>query len=243
MYPTCTFPMNGTMWCSHSEANGMSRTITISSCSVANVTVRWRSGSSSTPEKSSWYMRATRSGVASRPSRRGSSPIASSSSATRRSTRWVSTLTSVDGDGPLVDPDVGQVAVPLGHVQPVAHHEVRGNAEADVTEVELRPQAALFHEQGAHLEARGMTRQQAAAEIRQREPAVHDVLDDEHVAVGQIDVEVLDDAHHAARGGRRSVGRHGHDVDLDGQANGTRQVAHEDERALQHADEQRGPPD
>jgi len=31
MYATCARPMNGTMWCSHSDAKGMSRTITISS--------------------------------------------------------------------------------------------------------------------------------------------------------------------------------------------------------------------
>ena len=34
----------------------MSRTITISSCSAAKVTSRWRAGSSCSPEKSSSYM-------------------------------------------------------------------------------------------------------------------------------------------------------------------------------------------
>src|SRR5580704_18060674 len=100
-------------------------------------------------------MAATRRGVAWSPSRRGSSPMASSSSATRCSTRWRSTVTgpSVDRDGALVDPDVGDVAVSLGHVQPVSHHEVRGDGEPDVAQVELGALAALFDEQGAHLEA------------------------------------------------------------------------------------------
>ena len=33
---------------------------------------------------------------------------------------------SVDRDGALVDPDVRDVAIALGDVEPVAHHEIRG---------------------------------------------------------------------------------------------------------------------
>ncbi len=84
--------MNGTMWCSHSEAKGMSRTITISSWSAANVTSRWSAGFSWNPENSSSYIRATRPGVMSRPSRSGSSPMAVRISRTAASIRFVSTL-------------------------------------------------------------------------------------------------------------------------------------------------------
>ena len=61
--------MNGTRWCSHSDVNGMSRTITISSWLASNVTRRCRAGSASIPEKSSAYMSATRRGVSTSPSR------------------------------------------------------------------------------------------------------------------------------------------------------------------------------
>ena len=68
--------MNGTRWCSHIEYSGMSRTMTISSWSASKVTVRCAPGSSCSPAKISAYMRATRVGVSSRPSRSGSSPMA-----------------------------------------------------------------------------------------------------------------------------------------------------------------------
>ena len=44
------------------------------------------------------------------------------------------------------------------------------------------------------------------------------------------------------RARRRAVGRHGHEVDLVGDRDGAHQVAQEDERALQHGDEERRPP-
>ena len=71
----------------------MSRTMTISSWSAANVTSRWSAGFSPKPASTSSYMRATRIGVLSNPSREGSSPNASSSSEIARSTRAVSTVT------------------------------------------------------------------------------------------------------------------------------------------------------
>ena len=61
------------------------------------------------------------------------------------------------------------------------------------------------------------------------------------VAIGEVEVEVLEDAHDAARARRRAVRRHRHEVELDRQVDRARQVAHEHERALEHADEQRRP--
>ena len=61
----------------------------------------------------------------------------------------------------------------------------------------------------------------------------------EHVAVGEVEVEVLEDPHDPARARRRPVRRHRHEVELDRQVDGPGEVAHEHERALEHADEQR----
>ena len=69
------------------ECSGMSRTITISSWSASNVTVRCCDGSSCSPAKISSYILAMRTGVRTRPSRSGSSPIASRISRTARSIR------------------------------------------------------------------------------------------------------------------------------------------------------------
>ena len=60
-------------------------------------------------------------------------------------------------------------------------------------------------------------------------------------AAGEIEVEVLDDAHHAAGVGGAAVGRDGHEVDLDGEVDGAGQVGQEEEGPLEHTDEQRGP--
>src|SRR5438876_4601184 len=68
----------------------MSLTITISSWPASKVTESWGSGQSWTPLKISAYMLATRSGVFRRPSRSGSSPMASRISRTAFSIRPVS---------------------------------------------------------------------------------------------------------------------------------------------------------
>src|SRR5579875_1484465 len=182
--------MNGTRWCSHSEANGMSRTITISSWSAAKVTVRWRPGSSERPENSSAYMAATRAGVSTRPSRPGSSPIAFS-------TRAMSTGTSGLRERGPVAVHRGQVAVALVNVQPVADHERRGDPEADVPQIEGHSLLSFLHQQRAHLEALGAAGLQVAPQVVEGETAVDDVLDHQHVPAGQVGVEILHDPDHS----------------------------------------------
>src|SRR5271170_6743993 len=98
-------------------------------------------------------MAATRRGVATRPSRDGSSPMAVSNSATNVSTRSTSTLTgcSLDGDRTFVDAHVGEIPVALGHVESVAHHEIGRDLESHVAQIEFRRLPAFLHQQGAHL--------------------------------------------------------------------------------------------
>src|SRR6516165_3076863 len=177
MYATWARPRNGTRWCSHNEAKGMSRTMTISSCSAANVTSRWRAGSSCRPENSSSYMAATRSGVASRPSRSGFSPMADRSSCTALRTRSTSTLTGRPPCrrslvGPLVAVHAAQVAEALADIEPVADHEVGRDGEADVAQIELDPLLALLDQQRADLEALRLAGVQVAAQVVEREAAV-----------------------------------------------------------------------
>ena len=59
----------------------------------------------------------------------------------------------------------------------------------------------------------------------------------------EVEVEVLHDAHDAARAGRAAIGRDRHEVELDRQIEIARaRSAHEHERALEHADQQRVEP-
>src|ERR1022692_4463112 len=116
-------------------------------------------------------MAATRTGVFTRPSRGGSSPMALRSSATAARTRSTSTAmvassvlvlvargAVVDGSVP-VRPDIPmhapQIPVPLRHIEPVAHHEVGRDGEADVAQVELDPLLPFLDQEGAHLDTLG----------------------------------------------------------------------------------------
>src|SRR5690606_21426994 len=75
----------------------------------------------------------------------------------------------------------------------------------------------------------------------QREPGVDDVLDDDDVPPGEVEVEVLHDADHPGGAGGVAVGRDGHKVDLDRQRDAAGEVGHEHHGALQDPDQQRRP--
>src|SRR4051794_1712382 len=89
------------------------------------------------------------------------------------------------GRSALPEADLGQVPVALVHVEPVAHDEVRRDVEADVAQVWVLALEAVLHQQRADLEAGAMAGKEVAPQPAQREPAVHDVLDDEDVPVGE----------------------------------------------------------
>src|SRR5256886_6489060 len=135
--------------------------------------------------------------------------------------------------------DRGQVAVPLADVEPVADDEVGWDPEPDVAQVEVVALEPFLQEQRAHLERRRPARREVLPQVGQREAGVDDVLDDQDVAAGEVDLEVLLDANDAAGAGGGPVGRHSHEVELDGQVDGSGEVAHEYERALEHPYEQR----
>ena len=111
--------------------------------------------------------------------------------------------------------------------------------EPDVLEVGIDALQPFLHEQRAHFERRGIAGAQVLAQVREREAGVDDVLDDQHVAIGEIEVEVLHDPHDTARARRRPVRRHGHEVELDRKVDRAGEIGHEHERALEDADEQR----
>src|SRR5436190_2573361 len=143
------------------------------------------------------------------------------------------------GDQLLVQhADVGQIAVALAEIEPVADHEPVRDLEADVAHrhVDLAP-GRLRH-QGAHLEARRLPRLQVAHQVREREAGVDDVLDDEHVAAFDVDVEVLEDPDDPGRIGRGAVARDLHEVDLALHREMAHQVGHEEDGALEDADQE-----
>src|SRR6266550_4228681 len=118
---------------------------------------------------------------------------------------------------------VGQIPVSLAEVQAVADHELVGNLEAGVTDVDVDLAPLGLREQGADLERRGVARFEVAGQVREREARVDDVFDDQHIAAFDADVEVLEDPDDTGGVGGRAVARDRHEVDLAG----NRQVTHE----------------
>ena len=185
----------------------MSRTMTISSWSAANVTVevlgRILVDARRTARRTS---AATRRG--SRPARRGrgSSPMAASTSMMAFSTRSVSTLMAgLSALGRFgIGVDGRQVAQALVHVEAVAHHEVGGDVEPDIAEIDRRSLLTVLDQERTDLEAGRVAGHEVSLEIVEGQAAVHDVLHHQHVPVDQVDIEVLDDTDHAARSWWRS---------------------------------------
>src|SRR5256714_2016108 len=133
---------------------------------------------------------------------------------------------------------VGQVSVPLGEVEAVADHEAIRDLEADVAHgnVDLAP--LRLRQERADLERRRLPRLEVPHQVRERETRVDDVLDDQDVAPGDVDVEVLQDADDAGGVGRGAVARDRHEVDLAGDRQVPHQVGHEEHGPLEHPDQQ-----
>src|SRR6201996_2665188 len=107
----------------------MSRTSTISSCSASKTVLSMSSGRCRRPANCSAYIRATRAGVSARPSRSGSSPMASRISRTAFSIRAWSTsggrsllIARWRRAGQLAGPPVRVVAQGRAGAVPVAGH-------------------------------------------------------------------------------------------------------------------------
>ena len=138
--------------------------------------------------------------------------------------------------------EIGQVAVALSHVEPVADHPVRRDGEAHVAQAgPVHGRDRLPGQQRAHLEAGRVAGGQHPAQVGEREPGVHDVLDEQDVAILELDVEVFHDAHDAGGAGRGTVRGHGHEVDLVVDRDGPDEIAQEHERAFEHGHEERDP--
>ena len=78
--------------------------------------------------------------------------------------------------------DVRQVAVLLGVVEAVAHHEPVLDREADVLHLHVDRPAGRLAEQARRAQRLRAARAQDLLEVGQRQAGVHDVLDDDHVA-------------------------------------------------------------
>src|SRR5215212_2388851 len=119
--------------------------------------------------------------------------------------------------GRLQRADVRKVPISLREVEAVADDELVGDVEPDVSNIELDLLDAFFAQERSDLERRGLAPREVLQQVLQCEAGVHDVFDDEHIAVLQVVIEVLEDAHDTRGLGGRAVGRHRHEVELERQ--------------------------
>src|SRR6266536_2715656 len=137
--------------------------------------------------------------------------------------------------------DVRQLPVALPVVQPVPDDELVGQVEPDILHRYLHLDRVRLAQQCHHLDTRGRPALQVFHQPGQGEPGVDDVLDHDHMPAGDVPVQVLEDAHHAGRGGPLSVRGHRHELQLDRAAlapHRAGEVGHEHDRALEHAHQQ-----
>jgi hypothetical protein len=138
--------------------------------------------------------------------------------------------------------DVGEVAVALVEVEPVADEVLVGNGEADVAHGELLDQAPVRAvEQRRHGERARVPQKQRLAQIVEGQAGVDDVLDDEYVPTVDAGVEVLQqaDARRLRAASVRVVRRELDEVEVVEDRRRPREVGEEDEARLQRRDEER----
>jgi hypothetical protein len=136
---------------------------------------------------------------------------------------------------------VGQVPVALVEVEAVADEVLVGDGEADVAHRQVldEPAVRTVEERRGRERARP-PQPERPEEVVERQAGVDDVVDQEHVAAGDVAVEILQqpDAPLAARVGTAVAGELD-EVDAVGDRDCAAEVGEEDEARLQQADEDR----
>jgi hypothetical protein len=144
-------------------------------------------------------------------------------------------------DGEVEQPQVGQLPVALVQVEAVADEELVGDDEADVAHrqvVDEPPVGPVEQRDGG--DRRGLAQLERPPQVVEREPGVDHVLDDEDVAVADVEVEVFEDADLVVTAHpRAAVAGKLDEVEAVHDRKRAREVGEEDEARLQRADEQR----
>jgi hypothetical protein len=90
--------------------------------------------------------------------------------------------------------EIGELAIALLEIEAVADVELVRDDEAHVAHREVVDEAPVRPVEQGHGRDRGRAAEvERAHEVVERQPSVDDVLDDQHVAAADIEVEVLED--------------------------------------------------
>src|SRR5918996_462415 len=133
--------------------------------------------------------------------------------------------------------DEREVPVDLVEVKAVAEHELVGAVEPPIPDVDRGDPSDRLVQQGADLQRRRVASPQRREKVRQGQPRVDDVLDDDDVAPADVPIEVLHDPDHA--GAAFPVRGDRHEVHAGVKVDGPEEVRVEHGPALQHRDQDR----
>src|SRR6266508_49245 len=123
---------------------------------------------------------------------------------------------------------IRQVPEALVQVEAVAHEQLVGHGEADVTDRQVVDEAPVRPVEQRHDADRGGTSQpQGPAQVTHRQTRAHDVNGDNHVAAADVAVEILDETHAALTA---MEGLELDEVQLVREGKGARQVGCEEDR-------------
>ena len=87
--------------------------------------------------------------------------------------------------------DLRHVPVALVDVEAVPDHERGRDPKPDIPQVQVDLLEALFEEQRADPEGARPPGREIFAQVLQRQPRIDDVLDDQDITAGQVEIEVL----------------------------------------------------
>jgi hypothetical protein len=97
-----------------------------------------------------------------------------------------------------VDPKIIEVAVALSDIEAVSDHKLVGETKAYVAKIGFHLLHAFFQKKRTHFKTGWVPSGKVFAEIIEREPTIDNVFDNDDIAPGQIDIEVLDNANDTA---------------------------------------------
>ena len=91
----------------------------------------------------------------------------------------------------------------------------------------------VLPQEGGDLQRSGLAALEVLHQILERQARVQNVLDDQHVATADVDIQVLNDTHDTRGLHTVAVARNSHEIDVGRQLDLTHQVAHKDHGAAQ----------
>ena len=95
----------------------------------------------------------------------------------------------------------------------------------------------VLPQEGSDLQRGGLAALKVLHQVLEGQARVQNVLDDQHVATTDVDIQVLNDTHDARRLHTVAIARNSHEIDVGRQLDLAHQVAHKDNGAAQDRDQ------